>query len=79
MGNCVYGTFSQSWKFYDTQVLQFYTNYLVITSFAIIFSNSTIVLHRDNLPVACSINKQSSKISNLMKLPRLFCTDFLTF
>ena len=78
-GHYLYGTFPESWKSYDIQVLELYPIYLIITLFAKDFKDSSITLHSDNLAVVHSINNQTSKNANLMTILRKLVLILLQF
>ena len=66
----VQGLFPKKWRHKDIQFLELYPIYLMVELFAHQLQHKAIIFVTDNKAVVGSINKQSSKNKNVMKLLR---------
>lgn len=82
---CVFGTkwffgsFDTSWLEYHISVREFFPIILAVEIWGSLLTNTSIVLHSDNIAVVYVINKLTSKGSNLMKLMRRLMVTSLKY
>lgn len=82
---CVFGTkwffgsFDTSWLEYHISVREFFPIILAVEIWGSLLTNTSIVLHSDNIAVVYVINKLTSKDSNLMKLMRRLMVTSLKY
>lgn len=74
-----FGPFDTSWQELHISVKEFFPIILAIETWGSSWSNSSIVLHSDNIAVIHVINKLTSKDSYLMKLMRRLMIAALTY
>lgn len=66
----IQGSFPQSWQDYNIAFLELFPIYLLVHIFAPTLSNSSLVLHSDNLAIVHILNTHTSKDEKIMSLLR---------
>jgi len=66
----IVGTFPDTWREYDIQVLELYPIFLLVNVFKCELRNRKVMFHSDNISVVLALKNQTSKNRRMMKLLR---------